>query len=409
MRAVTRRETGERIGRASGPRPWLAWGLVAVATGLAAAIFAEQFRLHLVSDLPAHVRIGSISIRTGEFPGDALYYLVLAAVTGLSTSVETLEAAAVALLALAVGAKLAISIRIAFIELAPDLGAAPAARRHVLAGGIPVALFLLVFAFSLPTDTPYLGQLPPNIWHNSTTIFLMPFALALFWCSLQFLRTAETRWLWWSAAAVGLNVLAKPSLVLAFLLAFPVAAVRRFGWRQPALRGAALLVAASAALLAAQYVYVYAADPAVAHLFGADARPSHVGVAPFRVWGRLSDDVPLSLLASLAFPLVAGVVYRRRLLDSDMVRYAVALASAGIVLFALLEETGPRLLHGNFAWQATVADYLLFLAVTIQVARLWSRRQRLGGGDLAVAVAFLAHVAAGIWFLYRWRHTGTYV
>jgi hypothetical protein len=380
----------------------LAWGLAALAAALAAVVFAEELHLHLVSDLPAHVRVAQVSIDRGEFPGDALYYLLLAAVTGLSTSRETLEVAAVALLAVAVGAKTAISLRIAAAELGK---AAP--RTHAL---LAAAVFLLAFAFSLPTDTPYVGQLPPNVWHNSTTILLMPFALALFWCSLRFLRTAETRWLWWSAAALALNVATKPSLVLVWVVVFPIAAVLRLGRRPPALRRAALLLAAALALLGAQYAYVYSADPASARLYGADSRASHVTVAPFAVWGRLSDDVLLSLLASLAFPLAAAAVYRRRLWRSDMVRYAAGLMAAAVALFALLEESGPRLLHGNFAWGANVANYLLFLAVAIQVGRLWSTRGgRPGAADLAVAAVFLAHVCAGAWFLYRWWHTGTYL
>jgi len=46
--------------------------------------------------------------------------------------------------------------------------------------------FTLLFVFSLPSVQVftnkfyYLGQFTPNVWHNSTTIFLMPFALLLF-------------------------------------------------------------------------------------------------------------------------------------------------------------------------------------------------------------------------------------
>jgi hypothetical protein len=383
------------------------WGVVLLGTGLAAAIFAEQLHLRLVSDLPAHVRIAAVSIRTGEFPGDALYYLALGAATGLSTSRETLEVAAVALLALCVGAKLAISLRIALAELSPELAVAAPRVRALAPAGLAVLVLLVGFAFSIPTDRIYLGQFPPNVWHNSTTVFLMPFALALFWCSLQFLRTAATRWLWLTAAALVANVLAKPSLVLAFVPVFPIAAWARLRHDPVALRRALLLVAGAVALLGAQYAYVYAADPVSEHLYAADA-PSHVRVAPFDVWGALSSNVPLSIAASLAFPLAALAAYGRSLARSDMVRYAGGLTIAAVALFALLEEAGPRKLHGNFAWQADVANYLLFLAVAVQVVRLWPVTRRPRPRDWLVALALLAHVAAGAWFLYRWWRTGTY-
>lgn len=371
--------------------------LVAATTALAAAIFYAQLHHRLQSDLPAHVLIAQSSSRTGSFPGDGLYFLLLALVTGFTGSLAALKTAAVIVLALAVGAKVLLSIAFARSELAPRAAA-----------GALAAVGFLSLAFSLPTQTEYVGQLPPNVWHNSTSIFLMPFALALFWCSLRFLRTGDVRWLGWSAAALAANVVTKPSLVLAFLLAFPLLAARRFSWRSRAGRGAVGLLALAVALLAAQYAYVYFIAPDAGHVAGVETATSSVTIAPGRVWRGLSASVPLSFLASFAFPLAALAAYRRRLLESDAVRYALVLAAGALIIFGLLAETGPRALHGNFGWGVIVANYILFLAVLVQVARLWSPRARPAFADVAVALVFAAHIGAGVWFLHVWWHTGSY-
>lgn len=142
-----------------------------------------------------------------------------------------------------------------------------------------MAVFLIAVAFSLPGVNTYLGQIPPHVWHNSTTMLLMPFAVALFWTSLSFLRSGESPYLWWSLPLIALNIAAKPSFVLCLFPVLPLAALVRFGWSAPTRRAIAL-VAAGGAMLAAQSVYIYVVNPGSDAQAGAD---SSVALAALRV------------------------------------------------------------------------------------------------------------------------------
>jgi hypothetical protein len=365
-----------------------------------AAFFAAMFKRNLVSDAPLHAQVVRGVISTQELPGNFLLYVTVAAAALLQQSIRAIEIAMTGVLALAVAAKYGLSAAVALRE-------GPSAGRTRRSMAIAVALLCL--AFSLPTSEIYLGQLPPNVWHNPTTIFLMPFAVALFWASAQFLRTGSRRWLWPLAALAALNVAAKPSFVLVLLVVFPVAAILRFR-RSRATLEALVAWAFMALLVGAQYLYIYESGSEEriyrAAGFAGDAT-SKVRIDPLHVWTHFADSVPLALLASFAFPLVALLVYRRRLLAYDLARYALALAVVAVLVFATLSETGVREFQGNFAWQAMVCNYILFLVVLVRVHVLWSEPPVVRG-RLVVALAFLAHVGAGVAFLAYYLANRTY-
>lgn len=371
---------------------WLAGGLFLVH----AAFFAAVFKLEMVSDLQVHATIARVGLESGTWWGTPLPYMSAAALGGFQTS-EVNEGLTL-LLAIAVAAKYLISVRIAEEEASTSVS-------WKLLG----LLAALSFAFSLPANSIYLGQLPPNLFHNSTEIFLLPLALLLFWLSAQFLRSGENRWLGWMAVVGAINVLAKPSFVFAVLAVFPLMALARFRFGAR-LWKAAGVSAVIALFVGLQYLYIYksGATEEVYRLagFGGEAQ-SEVRLDPFNVWSHFSPNIPLSLLASLAFPLVAVAAYPRQIASYDLVRYSAALMAASVVIFSLFTETGVREFQGNFAWQAMVSNYILFLVVLI---RVWSLESfhRVDARSVAVSVAFAAHVVSGLVFLAYYLANGTY-
>jgi hypothetical protein len=237
----------------------------------------------------------------------------------------------------------------------------------------------------------------------------MPFALLLFWTTAQFLRTGSRTWLLRAAAAGALNVAIKPSVVFAVLPVFPLLALVRFRGSR-ALWQAWGLTAFLAGLVLLQYLYLYQTG-ANETLYRASgfygSGNSSIEINPFHVWNHFSNSIVLSLLASTAFPLVALAVYRRKLVEYDLVRYAGALFGASLVIWSVFTETGVREFHANFAWGAIASNYILFMVILI---RVWALREarpsRLTTG--AVGAAFAAHVAAGAAFLVYYLSNKTY-
>ncbi len=114
-----------------------------------------------------------------------------------------------------------------------------------------------------------------------------------------------------------------------------------------------------------------------------------------------AESIPLSTVGSYAFPVAAlalgGAMVRR----DAAVRFALGLAVAGLLVFVLFKETGPRQYNANFAWQAIVTNYVLFLAMLAAVAR-WLRAGRFGWRQSLVLAAFTLHVVAGVHWLFDW-------
>jgi len=387
------------------PRSVAAGIVLCAALVLTASALVFRAMAHDVAiDVRDHLVIASYYLETGLGQAYSLYYPLLALFTylpGLGARDEALVTGAWTLLSLAVLAKYLLSVRVARVTLARE----GAARRPGGEVALVLALALACFAFSLPAGTLYLGQIPPGIWHNSTTVLLLPLALGLFWASSRYLERPRVRGLVWILALVVLNVAVKPSYVFVFVVAFPLAALARHRLGAP-FRGAVAAVAFAGGVLALDWVLVLRdAKPLVVEggqlFLPADPGPGGVELAPFAVWRALSAAPALSFLASYAFPLAFLALYRKKALRLPLQRESLLASLVALALFVLVAERGFRRLHGNFLWQAVACNAILF--VTTLVA--WARIRDAGENDRRVAavrpLGFLAHVAAGIHYLVR--------
>lgn len=367
-----------------------------VLVGVAAlVIFVQIFRRDVAADLAPHADMTIAAIQSGDWPGNFLFYGLNAVFAGFSTDVRVVRIAAAVILTLAVMAKYVVSWRFADMELR---------RLGVGQGSVPAlaaVLVLLMFCFSIPTTTFYIGQLPANVWHNSTTILLMPFAILLFATSLAYVRTLDRKWLIWALVVGLLGILTKPTFAMALGFALPLfALVERRSLR--AFGGAVALSVGLAVLIGLQYLYIYHLGPGTAET------DSDVVLKPFHVWQTYSQSIWVSVLASLAFPLVALAVLRRRLWSYDAFRLAVLVTITAVGMFALLSEVGPREFDGNFAWQAYVAVFMLFMVVLVRSIAAW--REGLDRFSIAlIATGFLVHVASGGWFFWQLFDRGVVV
>jgi hypothetical protein len=397
------------------PAPSRQTHVVAAVAGVVAMVVAGLIVRgslvdHLKSDFRSHMVFTDIGIRTGNFPGNGLFYWVNALLAGWSPDRGLLLRSLYVVLAVATGVKVWLSVMFA-----------DWAYRRRMFGQLPVwggvAAALCSIAMSLPVPTwrfpehsrNYLGQVSPNVWHNSTTMFLMPLALALFWVSLEWLRSGQRRLLWIMVPLVLLNALAKPSFLFCFVVVFPVAALIRYrvSWRT---FGAWVVTGLAGLSVLALYLYIYfspegdaAALAGTKSASGAD----HVVVDPFWVWHQFSENIPLSFLASYLFPIVALAVGGAAIYRRTSVRYAAALAVVGLLWFVLVREQGPRELHGNFLWQAIVANFLLFLALVSAIVP-WLRENAFRWRQAVVVLAFGVHVLAGFRYIEMWYTFGSF-
>ncbi len=367
---------------------------------VASVIYRAALHQGLESDYPPDVEFAARGLKTGVFPGNFLLEILMAVVALFHTDTARLNISLFLVLGLATGAKVWLSGRFIVSQdpSTSSLGRLPLVIAVTVGGLCSLAFCLPVLA----APRVYLGEIPPNVWHNPSTILLMPFALGLFWASFQFLRDGRTKWLWISLALGVLNIAAKPSFVLCFLPVFPCAALIRFRLGQEFAR-AALLTAAIAGLLGIQYLYVYVLDPPGSALKGS----SGIIVAPLLVWKAYTTQIPKAFLASYLLPIVAIVFGGRLVWRNSAVHYALALAAVGLLAYALLAEQGARALEGNLTWQAIVTQYILLLTL-VSVLLPWLRSGRWGLRQVVIVLVFAAYIWAGAHFLVHWFDTKSY-
>lgn len=312
----------------------------------------------------------------------------------------------------------------------PDSGTALAVRIPAGASGTGhfsglsvagAAVFTLLLSISSAVfvpwfnPKPYLGQGSPNPWHNPTTIMVRPIALLIFVLVMgECLRVQRGGFqkgqglrIWKGFALAVLLVLSnlsKPSFIQVF---YPAIFVLMFLWLF-AYRfrnfpfGMQLLVCClpSVGLMGMQFLSAFYGTT--------NSDSAGVVIAPFKVAGLYTDNIAISTLLVLAFPLLMGLcsIIRRTFDWTDFFAWVMLLV--GMAEKFLLAEGGSRMAHGNFSWGYIIALYLLWF-VSIRDLAVW--KGRLAGeisvwrvfsiiGFLLCGLVLLAHFVSGIYYLY---------
>ncbi|MEL6670925.1 MAG: hypothetical protein AAFR61_02000 [Bacteroidota bacterium] len=337
--------------RSTAQRWW--WGLFALSILLSGLVFGWIFWARIPADQFAHVDyIQGVLLGKEPFLPNFLFFLVIILLALGSTQKVTLALVMTACLALSVGAKYWLSLRFTQHEL----------QRHQLQGrSLPsllfVSLFLLLWCFNLPGPSNFmLGQFSPNLWHNSTMIFLMPFAVGLFGISWQYILQPRKGLLWLMALLIVLNILIKPSFYFCFLPAFGLMMLWQHGLK-PAFWQSLWPLLVGLLLLGIEYWFFYVLEhPESTHI-----EQAGIALDPLAVWTHYSRNPVLSFLASTAFPLSVGILFPSVWREEKAYVYSWLLFLFGLVLFIFLIEEGERAFHGNFGWQLFAANYMLFL------------------------------------------------
>jgi hypothetical protein len=355
---------------------------------------ASFFRLLLLFDIPTDLQghmaiIRSVADGTASPPGNFLYYLSVYSVALFQTKTIFLQVSTVLLLSLAVTAKFTLTRIFLFQTFRSTVGSTAKNPSGLLA----VLSLLMLVVFSLPADDMYLGQIPPNVFHNSTTIFLMPFAFLLWWISYRQMVKPTRRGIIWLAVLAVANVLIKPSFFMVFAIAYPLMLMRCYGIGKTLLKNL-IPVVVGAASLGVMYFVIFRLGYS-----GKSGVEAGIVVRPFSVWSHWSSNIGLSLLASLAFPIVYCCMYPKDLRKHVVLQYAVVGYVIAMAIFVLLSETGPRELHGNLFWQCVVCSYILFTVLTALFAEKVSRFGLKSWKNLVVGMAFTCHAIAGAVFL----------
>jgi hypothetical protein len=319
-------------------------------------LFFRYLWYNIPTDMQVHSSfINEICEGERHLPINFLYYLTIYLFSGFNTS--NLAFASIFTLSLSVLLKFLISRKII------DEILIPFNNKNLL---INLSAFLMLIVFSLPSipfvfsGYLYVGTYPPNIWHNSTTIFVFPFALLLFWESYKQIMEHNNKRLLYLIILLVINVLAKPSFVLVFIFAFPLILLIKYRFSSH------FWINLVPVLLAVLFVLI---EYFLIYDINIEKVESGVTINPFNLlqyrlnsenWFYTLGIFLLSLITSYLFVIVSLLRCREEMKDI-LVNYAIVSAAIAILLRNLLCETGLREFHGNFAWQVILCTYPVFL------------------------------------------------
>lgn len=88
------------------------------------------------------------------------------------------------------------------------------------------------------------------------------------------------------------------------------------------------------------------------------------------VWGMYSENIVLSIIVGMAFPLFMILIDGRFFAKNDMGRLALTGYAVGLLESAILGEGGERLSHGNFLWPMMCGMQLVWVVSALRLMEL---------------------------------------
>lgn len=353
---------------------------------------------HVRSDIPAHAGF-IIRYATEGFPANFLYYLTVYFFSGLSTDLYQLKLTSVVVLAAATFFK----YYVVKLILQQELPLSSSESKNFV---IPFFSALLLITFSLPSSAIvngmyYIGSYPPNVWHNSTTIFTMPWAILLFWLAYKQLEHLELIRTIPILILIALNVTSKPSFLFVFIPAFPIMLFLVYRFKKEFWLGIAPVAFAALGVLVA-YVFIFILS--VGHKSGNKVGISLFYLADYWVgkgnpW-RLFLAVTTAIAGSYFFPFI--LLFRQReLLKQNLIRFALLCSFFAVVIAQSFIEFGSRMNHGNFRWQGIMTSFILFFVCILELLKLIQSRSDGWKAYRIELAAFGIHVFFGIVYLIK--------
>lgn len=321
------------------------------------------------TDIPHHALfIKEYADGKREFSVNFLYYLLVYFFSFFSSNIIVLFSVSVIVLSIATFLKYFIVKKILISELSTWYK-----NINMIS---TITSFVLIISFSLPSimiilRKLYSMSLPPNVWHNSTTIAVMPSVILLFWFSVKQLDTFNKKRLIYIGLLIIVCALIKPSFLFVYLIAYPIFLFKnylfsRLFWIN--LTPISIVVL----LIFVEYYLIY-----LTNTIGNDDKGSITMDLFYLVNLKFANGNVFKIIilllstifSSLLFPIVL-LVRNKTLFKIQSIQFAVFCSILAFIIGNLLVETGERAFHGNLFWQNIMCSFLLFFICTLNMLKL---------------------------------------
>lgn len=269
----------------------------------------------------------------------------------------------------------------------------------------------LVFVFAIPVPMffknglIYTGTFTPNVWHNSTVIFMMPFAFLLFTESCKQLAEYSFKRNYILTVLIFLNVFIKPSFFFVFVCIYPLMLLSKYRLGKKFWISLIPLIL-GVIFLAIDYLTIYMAE---AGKIIPEEERSSIGIC-FMCLFRMNNsylDLLFSIMFSFLFPIVYTILNFKKIKNNSSYWYIIWMLLLAILISLVFVENGPRYLHGNFYWQVIPCAWLYFYMTVKCITKDIKTEGFLLKNKILLSI-YSIHVIIGIYYVIRFITQHTY-
>ncbi|APC96942.1 hypothetical protein [Francisella frigiditurris] len=331
-------------------------GLV-IVLAVSIGVFYESFyhqvwseHIYGVSDVPLHVNFIIKSEKVGAFPLYSIWFYLVYIISFMSNSYKILAYTSIVLL----------SVFVIFKYLITYIIISDGSNKKWLVATVST---LMIFAMPIISffNSPrrythiYLGNISPNIWHNSTLIFAMPFYIMLFSYSINKILSFRNKDIIIIATLFMVATLCKPNFILAFAPVFFIVSFWYilFNERKTInICKVSTIGICICAILLIQFISTFMHNEIFPKV--------STGIAPLKVWSLYSPHILLSCLLSFTFPVSVTLLYMTKVIYEKEILLSWLTVFIATMMFAVFIQY-PDWQSANFVWGAIAANYILFV------------------------------------------------
>lgn len=384
------------------------WDTIGMFVLMSAIFSIIVFYVKSFSDIWLHADGAYEMLINGRlFASNFLMYFMANLLSGFSGNINGIRIAMVFLIAMSETAKYYLTKRI-FAEYTNEKFSKICSCALMFVYVIPIFYLLKIFGIFVNTNTMYLGYYVPNVWHNSTILCSMPFAIGIYWLSVKQFKKYDVRRNYIVSLLVVICVLIKPSFFFIYAVSYPIMMLVSYRFSKTFVRSL-LPILCGILVMAYEYFSIY----------GNPSDGSSV-VIDFSVIFNVSfwKSKIKYLIVSFVFLFLFIFLYWEKVKNDKEFWFVILMVITSVGISYVCKELGPRANDGNFDWQVIPATWFVYYYILKTLIADYTLHDVPKSFFKAVIhfdktslmlLLYVLHTMAGVFYLLRFLITKSFI
>lgn len=245
------------------------------------------------------------------------------------------------------------------------------------------------------TQGRYKGVFSPNPHHNATYLAARPFAIVCFFQFTELLQEYEKKFDLKKGVSFGvfllLATMTKPSFTLVLVATAGVVMVYRLVRSKFGNLKNTILLGLCFVPTFCDLLYQFGG------VFGPkEGAETGVGLGWLTAWSYHCSNIPVAILAALAFPCVVLLFHHKEYKKDNIYRFSVQFVLMSLGTVILLYEKGFRVGDMNFSWGYMYGMFFAFVGAAVVMVKSTVSRDRKWYILVPEWAAYLLHLGCGL-------------